>query len=251
VAPPTRVAAFRSFWAPNRLGFSIAVFFAIGASHFLVAALAATWPEASPAFVRDARTQAWVFFAGSLFFTCGAWLQWLEALNGDVARSLEATPPSWRWFGWHPRNLGYLACSMQLAGTLFFNVNTANGLIQELTWREQELLIWGPNMLGSICFLLASYLAYAEISHGAASFEPHSVSWWVAVINLLGSVAFQLSALDSFVTSAPSPAAMVFSSNLLTAIGALCFLIGSYLLIPELFDSDRAGSRKAGFSPMA
>jgi hypothetical protein len=45
--------------------------------------------------------------------------------------------------------------------------------------------------------LPASYLAYAKVSQGAVSFAPRSIAWWVAVVNLLGSIAFQVSALYS------------------------------------------------------
>ena len=211
--------------------------FAIGSLHFLVGALAATWPDAAPTALRDAGTVGWVFFIGSIFFTSAAWLQWLEALNGDVATALDG-PRRWQWLGWRPRNLGYLACAVQLAGTILFNFNTADAMIAGLSWREQDVLIWTPNMLGSICFLVASYLAYAEVSHGAASLAPRSLSWWICVINLAGSVAFQLSALDSFVGPAPTSAEMLFWSTLWTAVGALCFLVGAYLLIPELFDTE-------------
>ena len=92
-----------------------------------------------------------------------------------------------------------------LVGTIMFNLNTADAMITGMTWRETDLLVWTPNMVGCVCFLVASYLAYAEVSHGAASFAPRSVSWWIAVVNLLGSVAFQLSALYSF--AGPEPAA--------------------------------------------
>ena len=131
-----------------------------------------------------------------------------------------------------------MACAVQLAGTILFNFNTADAMIADLSCREQDVLIWTPNMLGSICFLVASYLAYAEVSHGAGSLAPRSLSWWIAVINLAGSVAFQLSALDSFVGPAPTSAEMLFWSTLWTAVGALCFLVGAYLLIPELFDTE-------------
>jgi hypothetical protein len=238
-ARPSGVGAFRHIWAPRRLGWWIAVLFAVGSLHFLVGALAATWPHAAPAALRDATTVGWVFFVGSIFFTSAAWLQWLEALNGDVATALKDGPRRWRWFGWCPRNLGYLACAVQLAGTIFFNFNTADALIPGLSWREQDALIWTPNMLGSICFLVASYLAYAEVSHGAASLAPRSIAWWITVVNLAGSVAFQLSALDSFVGPRASSPELLFWSTFWTAAGALGFLVGAYLLIPELFDTDR------------
>jgi hypothetical protein len=93
-------------------------------------------------------------------------------------------------------------------------------------------------MLGCVCFLVASYLAYAEVSHGAASFAPRSVSWWVAVVNLLGSVAFQLSALYSLAGPEPAAARSLFFAGFYTAAGGLCFLLGSYLMIPELFDEE-------------
>ena len=212
--------------------------FAIGSIQFMIGALAATWPNASPEVLRDAGTLGWIFFVGSIFFTSAAWLQWLEALNGDVSTALAHGPKGWVWFGWRPRNLGYLASLVQLAGTILFNFNTADAMLPGLSWQQQDLLIWTPNMIGSICFLVASYLAYAEVSHGAGSFAPRSIGWWIAVINLAGSVAFQLSALESFVGPTPSSHQMLFWSTLWTSIGATCFLVGAYLLIPEVFDTD-------------
>ena len=236
--PAARLGAFRHLWAPRRLGWWIAVLFFIGSLHFLVGALAATWPDAAPTPLRGAGILGLIFFVGSIFFTSAAWLQWLEALNGDVAEALDGAPRRWLWFGWRPHNLGYLACSVQLVGTVLFNFNTADALLPGLSWQEQDLLVWTPNVIGSICFLVASYLAYAEVSHGATSWAPRSVSWWIAMVNLAGSVAFGISAVDSFVGPAPSSPEMLFWSTFYTAVGGLCFAVGAYLLIPELFDTD-------------
>jgi hypothetical protein len=93
-------------------------------------------------------------------------------------------------------------------------------------------------MLGCACFLVASYLAYAEVSHGDSSLAPKSVSWWIAVANLLGSIAFLLSALYSFVGPEPAALEASFRASFYTAAGGLCFLVGSYLMIPELFDEE-------------
>jgi hypothetical protein len=71
------------------------------------------------------------------------------------------------------------------------------------------------------------------------------VSWWVAVVNLMGSVAFQISALYSFAGPEPAAPGSLFWAALYTAAGGLCFLVGSYLMIPELFDQEeesRAGT---------
>jgi hypothetical protein len=235
--PPTHAAAFLHLWAPKRLAWWIALLFAIGSALFALGGVAATWPQSVPSLLRDARLLNWVFFVGSLFFTTAAWLQWLEALNGDVAQALgNDSPRAWRWYGWRPHNLGYLASAIQLVGTIMFNFNTADAMLAGLSWKGEDLLIWTPNMVGCVCFLVASYFAYAEVSQRAASFAPRSVSWWVAVVNLLGSAAFQLSALYSFAGPEPAAAGALFWAGFYTAAGGVCFLLGSYLMVPELFD---------------
>jgi hypothetical protein len=180
----------------------------------------------------------WVFFVGSLFFTSAAYLQLLEATNGDVAEALGPRSAGWRWLGWKPHNLGWLASAIQLVGTLAFNLNTADAMITGLGAVEQDLLVWSPNMFGCVCFLVSSGLAWVELSQGAWSFAPRSISWWIVVANLIGSVAFQLSAFDSFVRpGAPDPHEL-WLAGFYTFVGGVGFLAGSYLLLPELFDGD-------------
>jgi hypothetical protein len=36
------------------------------------------------------------------------------------------------------------------------------------SWEEVDILVWTPNMVSCVCFLVASYLAYTEVWHGAA-----------------------------------------------------------------------------------
>lgn len=70
-------------------------------------------------------------------FTSAAYLQWLEALNNDVADIIIPTdcrPRRWRFLGWRPHNLGYLAATVQLVGTVLFNIDTADALITGLGW---------------------------------------------------------------------------------------------------------------------
>jgi hypothetical protein len=236
--PPAHAAAFRHVWAPRRLAWWIAVLFAIGSALFTLGGVGATWPQAVPASLRDASILNWIFVVGAIFFTSAAWLQWLEAVNGDVAEALGNARHRWRWFGWHPRNLGYLASAVQLVGTVMFNFNTVDAMFTGLSWESEDILVWTPNMVGCVCFLVASYLAYAEVSQGVASFAPRSLSWWVAVANLLGSVAFQISALCSFAGPAGAAPGALFWAGFYTAAGGLCFLVGSYLMIPELFDEE-------------
>jgi len=237
--PPAHPHAFRRLWAPNRLAWWIAVLFAVGSSLFTLGGVGATWPQSVPHWLGDGATLNRVFVVGAVFFTSAAWLQWLEALNGDVAEALtNGSGRRWRWIGWRPRNLGYLASAVQLVGTVMFNFNTLDATLTGLSWRGEDLLVWTPNMIGCACFLVASLLAYAEVTHGSLSVELRSVSWWIAVVNLLGSVAFQISALYSFAGPEPASATSLFRAGFYTAAGGLCFFVGSYLMIPELFDED-------------
>jgi hypothetical protein len=93
--------------------------------------------------------------------------------------------------------------------------------------------------IGSVCFLAASHLALIEVSHRSWSFQPRQVSWWIVTINLLGSIAFMLAALFSFFLPSDGSAYSAWSANLFTLLGALCFLLASYLMIPELFGAAR------------
>jgi len=218
-------------FAPQRLSWWVAVLFVIGSGLFSLAGFVSI----------DSPLSGWlnhVFFAGSLFFTSAAYLQWLEAVNGDV----EQAGAGWRWFAWRPRNLGYLAGAIQLAGTVLFNFNTADAMIASLDWVEADIWVWTPNILGCICFLTASYLAYAEVSNAWASIQPRHLSWWIVIINLLGSVAFLLSAFYAFAGPGPENPDAARMASICTFSGALCFLVGSFLLLPEMFDEQGGAS---------
>jgi hypothetical protein len=240
-------ASWLQFWAPRRLAWWIALLFIIGSACFAYASFAANWPQVLPSEMARASLMGVVFFVGSLFFTSAAALQLLEAINGDVADlgpSQTGHRPTWRWFAWKPRNAGYLASLIQLIGTLLFNLNTGDALLTGLNWVQEDNLIWVPNMAGSVCFLTASYLGLIEISHGWWSFEPRQVAWWIVIINVAGSVAFQISAFYGFFPPPPD-AGWAWDANLWTFIGALCFFVASYLMLPELFDADATAPSKA------
>jgi hypothetical protein len=228
-------------WAPHRLSWWIAVLFICGSACFAVGSFAANWPQQLPAWLGVGSVINRVFFVGSLFFTGAAWLQLLEAINGDVADigvSSAAQARSWRWFSWKPHNAGYSASLVQLVGTLLFNFNTGDAMIPGLAWAAGDLLVWGPDVIGSICFLVASYLALLEVSHRFWSWQSSLLSWWIVMLNMLGSIAFMVAAIFGFFVPASGHLEWLWGANFFTLIGALCFLLASYLLIPELFGAE-------------
>ena len=93
--------------------------------------------------------------------------------------------------------------------------------------------MWRPDAVGSICFLVASALAWAEVSHGRLFRPLFTLSGWIAMLNLLGSVAFGVSAIAAKVVSGSGAPRNVELVNLGTFVGALCFLVGALLLLPE------------------
>ena len=227
------------FWAPSRLTWWVAALFAIGSALFSVGGFAVTFPQNIPKALEIGTTINWIFFIGSIFFTSAAVCQLLESINaGDSEGLFEDKNPSdsFLWAAWQPKRIGYVASLVQLIGTVMFNFNTGNAFISDLNWGQQNILIWTPNIIGCICFLIASRLAFMEVCHGYWGWHPGSIEWWITTLNLLGSIGFMISALYSL--SVP-PGENVVSFSWLSAFftfqGGVCFFIASYLLLPEMF----------------
>ena len=137
-------------WAPHRIAWWIALLFIIGSACFALGGFVSNWPHYCPLWLTNSPIINTVFFVGSLFFTGAAWLQLLEAINGDVADIGASTGTQhrrWRWFAWKPHNAGYSASLIQFVGTLLFNFNTADAMIAGPTWVGEDLLIWTPTSL--------------------------------------------------------------------------------------------------------
>jgi hypothetical protein len=210
-----------TWFAPGARGWWIGVLFAIGSFCFALGAV--------PGYASAAGTKAdsITFFVGSLFFTSAAFLQYREAVEADGGSKGR------RVFVFRPRQIDWLATAIQLLGTLWFNVSTGAAVQTDLTATALRQHVWRPDVLGSICFLAASGLAWFEVCHGWAAWSPGDLGWWITLLNLVGSVAFGVSAVAAFVV--PSTGSLLDEqlSNLGTFVGALCFLVGGILLLPE------------------
>ena len=171
------------------------------------------------------------FFVGSIFFTSAGYLQFVEVANtGSSPASHRARL---RLVSWEPRRIDWLATAIQLIGTLFFNVSTFRAALGGFDAGRGSLLVWRPDALGSICFLVASWLAFAEAGHGWRSWRPHDLGWTIAALNLVGSIFFGLSAIGAFLVPSTGELLSAALANGGTFLGAIGFLIGAALLIPE------------------
>ena len=213
-----------TWWAPRARGWWIAVLFAVGSLLFALGAV----PGYTSAV--GARWDALTFFIGSLFFTAAGFLTYREAVDAGP-QAPNATRR--RFFVFQPRRIDWFATAVQLAGTVYFNISTGNALRVDLTAQAAHQHVWRPDAVGSICFLVASTLAWIEVCHGWAAWRPRSWSWWITLVNLIGSVAFGVSAVAGYINPATGQIHNAERSNLGTLVGAVCFFVGAVLLLPE------------------
>jgi hypothetical protein len=213
-----------TWWAPRARGWWIGVLFAVGSTLFAVGAV--------PGFAGAVGTRgdSITFFVGSIFFTTAALLQYLEAVGNATAGAVHG----WgRLFSYRPDRIEWWACAVQLVGTLYFNVSTGVAVSASLSTEAARHHVWRPDAVGSVCFLVASALAWFEVCHGWGAWSPGDISWWITALNLVGSLAFGCSAVASYVVPSTGAIWNVELSNLGTFVGALCFLGGAMLLLPE------------------
>lgn len=224
----------RSAWMPRELNWWIGTVFALGSALFATASVLSLAPALAERMSLSATAVNGIFFAGSIPFTTAAYLQLFQAANaGSPSQDrIRRTRPV-RLIGWQPQNLGWLSCLLQWIGTILFNFNTFDAMIPGLSWYQDDLVIWIPDFLGSILFLLSGYMAFAEVCHGYWAWRWSRLSWWVVFINLLGCIGFMVAAVLGVFLPGGESALAVNLSLAFTLQGAVCFFIGSLLMLPE------------------
>jgi hypothetical protein len=222
-----RVDSGSAWWQPRSRDWWMAVLFMIGSSCFIAGAVASQWGSASRPGIGV------TFFVGSIFFTSAAYLQYSEAANVPHRYDPSRRRRRWRPASWEPHRIDWLAALVQLLGTVLFNISTFAALNHNLTTHQANARVWAPDAFGSVAFLLASGLAFAEVCHRWVCFRGRSLSWRIVALNLLGSIAFGISAIASLVEPASGEPVSARIANAGTSLGGICFLLGALLLIPE------------------
>lgn len=180
-------------WWIARLFMIGSVFFGLGCVLFLGAF--------SHEFTLDA-----VFFVGSMFFTAAAFCQFYQSRKAN--------------------EIVYWSAFAQFVGTLLFNMNTFDAFF-DLGLLEQELLVWVPNIFGSILFQVSASLAMLGICKKWWCWRLYDAEWRVGLVNYLGCVAFLISAGLAFVTGLANWA------TIFTLIGAICFFVAALMSQPK------------------
>ncbi|OBK62713.1 hypothetical protein A5656_10215 [Mycobacterium gordonae] len=188
--------------------------FAIGSSLFAIAT--------APGFALfgGAGATNLLCYVGSWFFTSAALLQ-LVLSRPSMDRSWATSSIRAEW----------LSAATQFAGTLCFNVSTGAALwAHRLPSRRH--FVWGPDAAGSVTFLVSGVLGIAAVSLAVGIFQLKSRDWLAAWINMIGSIAFGVSAAGAFITK-KGITEDAWLANIGTFVGALCFLIAALLVLPK------------------
>ncbi len=123
------------------------------------------------------------------------------------------------------------SAAVQFAGTLLFNVSTGAAVWAHAVTAERRY-VWAPDATGSLAFLISGALGMVAVTAAAGVIELRSRDWIAAAVNLIGCVAFGVSALAAFVRVSGITADELLA-NLGTFIGALCFLVAALVELPR------------------
>ena len=93
--------------------------------------------------------------------------------------------------------------------------------------------VWRPDVYGSAAFLISSLLALKATTQRDRLWDPEARVWRVTWFNLLGSVAFGVSAIAARTETPTGPELNPMLDNLGTFIGALGFLAAALLMAPR------------------
>ncbi|KAF2451896.1 hypothetical protein P171DRAFT_426332 [Karstenula rhodostoma CBS 690.94] len=107
---------------------------------------------------------------------------------------------TWRWWPtWHAfrtyhiREVGYVACSIQLLGATLYGVTgivVLPGVLSSLAWWQKIAAFWVPQVVASVCFLTAAIMFTIESQDVWYKPIPWTVRWWIGGWAAIGSVGF-------------------------------------------------------------
>ncbi len=163
------------------------------------------------------------FFVGSIFFTSAGVTQLGQELRDRGDRKA-------LW-----------AAIIQLVGMVFFNINTFRAGFVAVPEDEINRLIWAPDLYGSIAFLAASHLAWLTVCGRVWCVDRTSDDWWIAALNYLGSIFFICATVGAFTLPTTDELVNIAVVNAGTFLGACCFFLGGYLLLPSSIEPPRDG----------
>jgi hypothetical protein len=132
----------------------------------------------------------------------------------------------WRWWSTEPGRLDWASAVALFVGTLYFGGSLLRALIGDLTAAQEHRLVWSPEIVGCVLFLLSGHLALTQLRRDRPRGQrADDLAWWIAVVNQLGSVLFMVAAVAAFVRPSTGDELAVGVANWGTFAGAVCFAL--------------------------
>ncbi len=173
-----------------------------------------------------------VYALGAVCFTTAAGVQWRSAADHHPPSRLK--DPDW------------MSAAIQFAGTLYFNVMTIRALILSIDATSVSYdAVWQPDVVGSLLFLISSWVAWHPIAREHRHHLLHGRSLLICWANMLGSVFFGISAVGAKML----PDGTLRNegwNNWGTFLGAVGFFIAAMALRPTGQERRDAVSAEAG-----
>jgi hypothetical protein len=199
--------------------------FVVGGSLFALGALLAQAGVGPP------RLAAAVYMVGAAFFTTGGYASVLQVANAPRAADPDGvvrTAP-WRWWSTEPGRLDWASAVALFVGTLYFGASLLVALIGDLTLAQEHRLVWAPEVVGCVLFLVSGHFALLEMHRDRPRGRRTDLGWWIAVVNQVGSALFMAAAVAAFVRPTTGDALAVGLANWSTFAGAACFAAAGIL----------------------
>ena len=213
---------------PQRLNTAVAALFMIGATGFALGSVSAY--AAAVGAAADAAT----LFVASLFFTAASFGQLVQSQSPSMAANgsdLGDERRLVRLLAWLPHDRAWLAAAIQFPGTLFFNATTYLATSTAVTSDQYDKVVWRPDLYGSILFIVSNVFAILALGK-LLTWRPRAGTWWIAWLNMIGSIAFMASAVGAYVLPKTGSAVDLTLADRGTFVGAVCFFVGALLAIP-------------------
>ena len=180
----------------------------------------------------DAVFTSVVYALGAVCFTTAAGVQWRSAADHHPPSRLK--DPDW------------MSAAIQFVGTLYFNVMTIRALILSIDATSVSYdAVWQPDVVGSLLFLISSWVAWHPIAREHRHHLLHGRSLLICWANMLGSVFFGISAVGAKML----PDGTLRNdgwNNWGTFLGAVGFFIAAMALRPTGPERREAASAEAG-----
>jgi len=210
----------RVLWAPQDSGWWIASTFIVGSVLF---GLGAALPLISgfPTEIINL-----IYLAGSSLYLIGAVVQVVQgrrmAINdqGDAADIQRFADRNSR------------AAGIQAFGAVLFQTSMTGTLIRSLTTIQQESVVWVPDLVGAMCFVIASTMFFNLRYPIQQRRENRQSARFLAFLNIIGSAFFVISAIGAYIVPLTDESLYPKLANIGTFVGAIFFFVSSIPGLP-------------------